>query len=523
MNRILALVALFCVFSLLAADGLDPNKRFVIIGQYISEGIQESDYSVVVSYETTAHNGETEIVELLSGRLNEGLNSFEGEIEESTEVEITVHTEKGNALSTNALIVPGGESIRFAVIPKQVAQREQLVLVGESRRSINPTGKFAVLGTFYSDEQSFKGIPLLVRVSAEEFSPEGKPIRIEYGSVLLDGSKFVIEADIDEPRIAKLQVIGRARVIWETPLVIEPYAQITIGRIGPNDFLQVATSDGGRHAKLLDSWFTSTDFLAAMHAFYSAGTALLEKVGPGVPVTEGFQQLWQDVEKIKVESLKRLAWNSRDPLDSLLALELSSLLLTPGSLDHSEVLRLYDKLSASLDEDIAARRISPARERLKADVARVANSEKLQPGQKAPEFSLPNLEGTEFELSEVLKQNDLVLVDFWASWCGPCIAAFPAYKDLYSKHNENGFEIVTIAVDKNFEDWKEVSVEVEIPWINLGEIEGNYGTTAVSYGVSSLPRSFLLDDNHRILQRDITIDRLSDLLEKRYRNTSPKD
>ena len=75
-------------------------------------------------------------------------------------------------------------------------------------------------------------------------------------------------------------------------------------------------------------------------------------------------------------------------------------------------------------------------------------------------------------LSDILDEKEYVLVDFWASWCGPCIATFPALKDLYASFGKHGFEIVSVSIDDTRENWSYMTEEHELPWINLGELEG---------------------------------------------------
>ena len=144
------------------------------------------------------------------------------------------------------------------------------------------------------------------------------------------------------------------------------------------------------------------------------------------------------------------------------------------------------------------------------------NDKLLIPGQKVPDFTLVNLEGEEVSLFKVLEESNTVLVDFWASWCGPCVANFPKLKELRNTYGEEGFEVVTISVDTSHEDWSTGSVEHEIPWINLGELESWDGEVATMYGVHFIPKSYLVDGDGCILQKDLPIDLLEEVIISKF-------
>ena len=144
------------------------------------------------------------------------------------------------------------------------------------------------------------------------------------------------------------------------------------------------------------------------------------------------------------------------------------------------------------------------------------NDKKLVPGQKVPNFTLVNLDGEEVSLSDVLEQNDTVLIDFWASWCGPCVASFPKLKELRASYGKEGFEIVAVSIDSVEEDWFAGSEEHEIPWINLGELENWDGEVATMYGVHFIPKSYLIDGESCILQKDLPIDLLEKVIDSKF-------
>ena len=127
-------------------------------------------------------------------------------------------------------------------------------------------------------------------------------------------------------------------------------------------------------------------------------------------------------------------------------------------------------------------------------------------GSKAPDFTLKSVNNEEIQLSKI--DAKYKLVDFWASWCVPCRASFPHLKELYTKYNKNGFEIVGIGTADEESKWRKAIIKDETPWIHLydkgeeGSRKGAYGEVSVLYGVPFLPTTFLMDENEKIILRN---------------------
>ena len=124
----------------------------------------------------------------------------------------------------------------------------------------------------------------------------------------------------------------------------------------------------------------------------------------------------------------------------------------------------------------------------------------MQPGATAPDFTLKALDGKKVSLSSL--RGQYVLIDFWASWCKPCLAGMPELKDLYGKYHGKGFEILGVSIDTDEEAWKKAVADGDLPWTHvLDEIteKGIPSRAAGLYGIRSIPTYILIDKDGKIV------------------------
>jgi peroxiredoxin len=117
-------------------------------------------------------------------------------------------------------------------------------------------------------------------------------------------------------------------------------------------------------------------------------------------------------------------------------------------------------------------------------------------GKVVPEFSAKAVDGKDAALKDLIKGKKYILLDFWASWCGPCKKEIPGMKKLYEQYNSKGFEIISISIDKDADAWKAAVKEFELKWPNILD-EG--GKIADPYQVKLIPQTFLIDNTGKII------------------------
>ncbi len=261
------------------------------------------------------------------------------------------------------------------------------------------------------------------------------------------------------------------------------------------------------HAAVLD-WATleCADYREAEVASEDA----VEEEWEVPPEMEEWNKHYEIQNAVREESLNA-AVASDDAQTRLYAMQLGAMMM-----DYEAAVAVWEELAESLDEETVKQQVTPMLERMQMQVE-IANADKLLvPGSFAPGFKLTDLTGEEVSLDSVLENNEIVLIDFWASWCGPCRAQFPVLRELYSQFTDKGFEILAVSIDSTEEDWLEASEEEEIPWINLGELmEDEMGPVAQTYGVQFIPKGYVLDRDSCIVKKDLSTDELDDFLNAR--------
>ncbi len=135
-----------------------------------------------------------------------------------------------------------------------------------------------------------------------------------------------------------------------------------------------------------------------------------------------------------------------------------------------------------------------------------------QIGEMAPEISLPDENGKIRHLSDL--KGNYVLIDFWASWCGPCRQENPNVVNAYQKYKEKGFTVLGVSLDRSKEKWLAAIEKDQLEWGHISDLKGWKSEGASSYQVKGIPASFLVDPNGKIVAKNLRGAALGSTLEK---------
>ena len=132
------------------------------------------------------------------------------------------------------------------------------------------------------------------------------------------------------------------------------------------------------------------------------------------------------------------------------------------------------------------------------------------------------LDGTKFNIEQY--RGRVVLVDFWATWCGPCRAKLPGLMKLHEQFHDKGFEVVGVDLDKNVDDLGKFLDDTKLPWINLiGEKDGDEMKfpLAEKYEISAIPSTFLVGRDGKVIARDPSDEDVTKKLEELLKPGQP--
>ena len=321
---------------------------------------------------------------------------------------------------------------------------------------------------------------------------------------------FRLEIPVDEPKRVYFAILNAVSpsgtpygtVMMGNNFILEP-GEFKMRTIRSNYWVM----EGGYYNDaVVTSWRASEEYAAAQRKYEQ----LME---PGANETEEARRRRVDslaeaskrLSQLEMESLSTTALTHPDPLVRRYAIEVSWL-FGPWMI---EALRGIAEMTP--DDPWVINRLAAM------EAAEENADQYRQPavGESILDFTAETLAGEEVTLVDIRADSRYLLVEFWASWCGPCRVEIPHMKQAYGRFRDKGFEIVSFTVDEDREDWVEASEEEDLPWYDLGM--GFEADAAKAYNVRGVPNSYLVESSTgKIVAKNLRQHKLDEKLEELF-------
>ena len=268
--------------------------------------------------------------------------------------------------------------------------------------------------------------------------------------------------------------------------------------------------DGGPYnQRVIGVWYDTDEFQALQTDYAKARAAMseLENESERQAVVQEFMRAQNARNQSRGAALRAIALSDDDPLASFFALQM-------GGLGGTQTLDRLDELEAVAELPATAKALRSVRE----TQSRIFTRGMARVGDQVEEFSVPGLDGKIYGLKDALAENEVVLIELWASWCGPCRAEVPHLRNALEQYGERGFDIFGFSLDADREDWEDASVEDGITWTNTSDLEGYDSPIAAQFGVVGIPMNILVSADGEIValhaRQERLMAKLSELLDE---------
>ena len=385
----------------------------------------------------------------------------------------------------------------FGLLAGSPALAGEFVLEGDLSAHYS-SGNFVVWTPKPSpDGKRARGMMMAAASSADKPASMESTLDVVARAPLARDGTFRVEATVETPRVVYFYVLDaiglegqRYAPVKGNAFILEPgNLRLHMGR--PGQFF----IEGGRYNDAVyNSWRRSAPYTEAQAEYRALVPAVAgETEAERRARVDRSSAVFSRMLNLEQEGRAQTATTHPDPLVRRLTIE-SAWLGGPWML---EALRGLAEMTP--EDPWVVERLARTET---AEAKRSAERKRFAVGAGIRDFVAETLEGESVRLADVRANSKYVLVEFWASWCGPCRVEIPHMKEAYDRYRDKGFEIVSFTIDNDREDWEVASEEEQLPWPNLGM--GEEADAPQAYDVTGVPKNYLVDSaSGEILAKDL--------------------
>jgi len=239
------------------------------------------------------------------------------------------------------------------------------------------------------------------------------------------------------------------------------------------------------------------EYKKTIYDFYEKRVAIEEKISVA---QQGMNN--EDFVRLRTESAQNLNEEKsykkqfvEKNLNTTVAMLALNELISKKEITLQEAESLLQKRKSGLPDNLYSRLISTNLDNLRT----------AEVGNMAPEFSGPTPDGKTLALTDVLKNNKLTLIDFWASWCKPCRIENPNVVRVYNQYKDQGFTVLSVSLDRadHKDRWLQAIEDDQMDWYHISNLQHWNEPIARQYGVRSIPATFLVDSEGKIVAQNL--------------------
>ena len=312
-------------------------------------------------------------------------------------------------------------------------------------------------------------------------------------TVKIENGKFLIKGTATEPGIRYLSVEGKpeGKVFF---ILENGEIEIKVDK----DTLYKSIQSGTYNNDRLQEYYKTMDVVRKKDAAFRKANQAAMMQAQQTQDTVTMNRLQKEYKKIGDENEKRsIEFIKKNP-KAYINIFIMKQMLQMSSMEKAELKKLFDSLDADIKKTKDGKELTETFDKIAEQEKSMAN---VAIGKMAPDFSAPSPEGQLISLKQSL--GKVTIIDFWASWCGPCRRENPSVVAMYNELHSKGLNIIGVSLDDDAATWKEAITADKLTWTQVSKLQKWEDPIAKLYGVGSIPATFILDASGKIVAKDL--------------------